>query len=103
MVYSPAFLGYDIVYTFMLLLALGKDMLLHPEDGGSIFLRNVCVYVQEHMVSRPTRPQSEPSPLWKPHAALGLVVWSLFQFCMDDSVFEPWLRVRVSLNFCISG
>jgi hypothetical protein len=37
----------------------------NPGCGGSMFLHNVGVCFQDHMVSQPRRPQSEHSSLWK--------------------------------------
>ena len=34
-----------------------SNQLLHPEDGGSMLLRNVGVYLQNHMLKIPEGPQ----------------------------------------------
>jgi hypothetical protein len=38
----------------------------NPEDGCSMFLRNIGTHLQEYMVLKHKRPQLEPLPLWKP-------------------------------------
>jgi hypothetical protein len=40
---------------------------LHPENGGSMALRNVGILPQHYTASKPRRPRFESSPPWKPH------------------------------------
>jgi len=42
---------------------LFHDQLLHPEDGGSVDLRNVVILPQHHTASQPRRPRLESSQL----------------------------------------
>jgi len=48
-----------------------KTWLLHPEDGGSIDLRNTGILPQHHTTtSQPRRPRLESSPPWKSQNSL---------------------------------
>jgi hypothetical protein len=41
------------------------SVLLHPDDGDSMFLRNIGIRVQDDTVSRHNTPQFDQFPPWE--------------------------------------
>jgi hypothetical protein len=52
---------------------------LHPEDGGSMFLRNLGILPHRYTESQPKRPRLESSRPWKPQ-----ISYSLFYMMFKD-------------------
>jgi len=62
---------------------------LHPEDGGSMDLWNVCVLPQHYTTSEPRRLRLEPSLMWE----LRIPYWMRLQTCFtctSGECFIPW-------------
>jgi hypothetical protein len=72
--------------------------LFHPEDGGSMALRNVGILAHHYTVSQRRKSRLKSSPPWKPQISLILL-----HFLFYSSVFSVSLLVyphSLSLSRC---
>jgi hypothetical protein len=61
---------------------------LHPEDGGSMHLRNVGILPQHHTASQPRRPLLKTSPPWKPQNSQQEPLWEGYSYNSPSSLWR---------------
>jgi hypothetical protein len=67
------------------------------EDGGSMFLRNVGIYLQVHTTLQPCRSTSTSSPQWYPQVSYGISV-ALCTVLARWQRFQPHLPLLRSIG-----
>lgn len=55
-----------VIFLFHVVLLANTDVseehsatIFNPEEGGSMFLQNICIHLQDHTLSRSRTPQSK--------------------------------------------